>query len=93
MTSFAAETAQQQEITFESTSRFADVRGKGPAMRLHYHEAGDPESPTVVLLHGGGPDHVGGARHRCPGAIAQPEIRRAEQAIPDTARRHSPLDL
>ena len=24
-------------------------------MRLHYHEAGDPESPTVVLLHGGGP--------------------------------------
>ena len=55
MTSFAAETAQQQEITFESTSRFADVRGKGPAMRLHYHEAGDPESPTVVLLHGGGP--------------------------------------
>ena len=25
MTSFAAETAQQQEITFESTSRFADA--------------------------------------------------------------------
>ena len=55
MTSFAAEAAQQQEITFESTSRFADVRGKGPAMRLHYHEAGDPAARTVVLLHGGGP--------------------------------------
>ena len=25
MTSFAAETAQQQEITFESTSRYAQV--------------------------------------------------------------------
>ena len=37
MTSFAAETAQQQEITFESTSRYAQVRED---MRLHYHEAG-----------------------------------------------------
>ena len=37
MTSFAAETAQQQEITFESTSRYAQVRDD---MRLHYHEAG-----------------------------------------------------
>lgn len=52
MTSFAAEAAQQQEITFESTSRYAQVAEN---MRLHYHEAGDPESPTVVLLHGGGP--------------------------------------
>jgi 4,5:9,10-diseco-3-hydroxy-5,9,17-trioxoandrosta-1(10),2-diene-4-oate hydrolase len=52
MTSFAAETAQQQEITFESTSRYAQVR---PDMRLHYHEAGDPAAETVVLLHGGGP--------------------------------------
>jgi 4,5:9,10-diseco-3-hydroxy-5,9,17-trioxoandrosta-1(10),2-diene-4-oate hydrolase len=52
MTSFAAEAAQQQEITFESTSRYAQVRDD---MRLHYHEAGDPASPTVVLLHGGGP--------------------------------------
>jgi 4,5:9,10-diseco-3-hydroxy-5,9,17-trioxoandrosta-1(10),2-diene-4-oate hydrolase len=55
MTSFAAETAQQQEITFESTSRFAELRGKGPAMRLHYHEAGVGNGQTIVLLHGGGP--------------------------------------
>ncbi|CAJ1579237.1 4,5:9,10-diseco-3-hydroxy-5,9,17-trioxoandrosta-1(10),2-diene-4-oate hydrolase [[Mycobacterium] wendilense] len=52
MTEFATEAAQQQEITFESTSRFAQVR---PDMRLHYHEAGDPSAPPVVLLHGGGP--------------------------------------
>ena len=52
MTDFAVEAAQQQEITFESTSRFAQVRDD---MRLHYHEAGDPSAPTVVLLHGGGP--------------------------------------
>ena len=52
MTSFATETAQQQEITFESTSRYAQVRED---MRLHYHEAGDPAAPTIVLLHGGGP--------------------------------------
>ena len=38
------------EITFESTSRYAQVRED---MRLHYHEAG--EGPTVVLMHGGGP--------------------------------------
>ncbi|MHA3019124.1 4,5:9,10-diseco-3-hydroxy-5,9,17-trioxoandrosta-1(10),2-diene-4-oate hydrolase [Mycobacterium sp. BMJ-28] len=52
MTSFAAETAQQQAFTFESTSRYAQVRDD---MRLHYHEAGDPAAETVVLLHGGGP--------------------------------------
>src|SRR3954465_13761696 len=52
MTSFAAETAQQQEITFESTSRYAQVRDD---MRLHYHEAGVGNEKTVVLLHGGGP--------------------------------------
>ena len=53
MTSFAAEVAQQQEITFESTSRYAQVRED---MRLHYHEAGVPGNrQTVVLLHGGGP--------------------------------------
>ena len=52
MTDFATEAAQQHEITFESTSRFAQVR---PDMRLHYHEAGDPSAPPVVLLHGGGP--------------------------------------
>jgi 4,5:9,10-diseco-3-hydroxy-5,9,17-trioxoandrosta-1(10),2-diene-4-oate hydrolase len=38
------------EITFESTSRYAQVRDD---MRLHYHEAGNGQ--TVVLLHGGGP--------------------------------------
>lgn len=27
-----------QEITFESTSRFADVQAGELAMRLHYHE-------------------------------------------------------
>ena len=48
MTSFAAETAQQQEITFESTSRSAQVRDD---MRLHYHEAGVGNGKTVVLLH------------------------------------------
>ncbi len=52
MTSFAAETAQQQEITFESTSRYAQVRDD---MRLHYHEAGAGHEQTIVLLHGGGP--------------------------------------
>jgi 4,5:9,10-diseco-3-hydroxy-5,9,17-trioxoandrosta-1(10),2-diene-4-oate hydrolase len=52
MTSFAAETAQQQEITFESTSRYAQVRED---MRLHYHEAGIANDKTIVLLHGGGP--------------------------------------
>src|SRR6201995_2731622 len=52
MTSFAAEAAQQQEITFESTSRYAQVRDD---MRLHYHEAGVGNDQTIVLLHGGGP--------------------------------------
>ena len=52
MTSFAAEAAHQQEITFESTSRYAQVRDD---MRLHYHEAGVGNDQTVVLLHGGGP--------------------------------------
>ena len=52
MTSFAAEAAQQQEITFESTSRYAQVRED---MRLHYHEAGVGNEQTIVLLHGGGP--------------------------------------
>ncbi|CDP88162.1 MULTISPECIES: 4,5:9,10-diseco-3-hydroxy-5,9,17-trioxoandrosta-1(10),2-diene-4-oate hydrolase [Mycolicibacterium] len=44
-----------QEITFESTSRYADVQAGELAMRLHYHEAGDPAAQTIVLLHGGGP--------------------------------------
>ena len=52
MTSFAEEAAPTEEITFESTSRYAQVRED---MRLHYHEAGVGNSETIVLLHGGGP--------------------------------------
>src|SRR5215218_10721418 len=55
MTSFAAEAAQQQEITFESTSRYAQVRSGSLDIRLHYHEAGVGNDQTIVLLHGGGP--------------------------------------
>lgn len=53
------------EITFESTSRFAQLRmaasgatGEVRDMRLHYHEAGEGNKDsggTIVLLHGGGP--------------------------------------
>jgi 4,5:9,10-diseco-3-hydroxy-5,9,17-trioxoandrosta-1(10),2-diene-4-oate hydrolase len=42
------------ELTFESTSRYAQVDVDGP-LKLHYHEAGVGNSQTVVLLHGGGP--------------------------------------
>ncbi|OOK75409.1 4,5-9,10-diseco-3-hydroxy-5,9,17-trioxoandrosta-1(10),2-diene-4-oate hydrolase [Mycobacterium kansasii] len=47
-------TATTQEVTFESTSRFAEVDVDGP-LKLHYHEAGVGNDQTVVLLHGGGP--------------------------------------
>jgi 4,5:9,10-diseco-3-hydroxy-5,9,17-trioxoandrosta-1(10),2-diene-4-oate hydrolase len=60
MTSFIREAQSQQaqsqqDITFESTSRYADVHSSGRDMRLHYHEAGEGNPQTVVLLHGGGP--------------------------------------
>ncbi|BBY64521.1 4,5:9,10-diseco-3-hydroxy-5,9,17-trioxoandrosta-1(10),2-diene-4-oate hydrolase [Mycolicibacterium helvum] len=52
MTSFIQEVEAQQELTFASTSRYAQVRDD---MRLHFHEAGVGNPRTVVLLHGGGP--------------------------------------
>ena len=44
-----------EELTFESTSRYAQVHSGGAAMQLHYHEAGCSNDQTIVLLHGGGP--------------------------------------
>ncbi|MDA3648904.1 alpha/beta fold hydrolase [Saccharopolyspora indica] len=38
--------------TFESTSRTAKLPS---GLTLHYHETGDPQQSTVVMLHGGGP--------------------------------------
>jgi 4,5:9,10-diseco-3-hydroxy-5,9,17-trioxoandrosta-1(10),2-diene-4-oate hydrolase len=43
-----------EELTFESTSRYAEVDVDGP-LKLHYHEAGVGNDQTVILLHGGGP--------------------------------------
>ena len=47
MTSFIREAESQQELTFESTSRYAQVRED---MRLPYHEAGVGNSQAVVLF-------------------------------------------
>jgi 4,5:9,10-diseco-3-hydroxy-5,9,17-trioxoandrosta-1(10),2-diene-4-oate hydrolase len=49
-----ASSSKTEELTFESTSRFAEVDVDGP-LKLHYHEAGIGNDQTVVLLHGGGP--------------------------------------
>jgi 4,5:9,10-diseco-3-hydroxy-5,9,17-trioxoandrosta-1(10),2-diene-4-oate hydrolase len=40
------------ELTAEATSSFAQLPS---GLRLHYHRAGDPANPTLVMLHGGGP--------------------------------------
>ncbi|WP_072686915.1 4,5:9,10-diseco-3-hydroxy-5,9,17-trioxoandrosta-1(10),2-diene-4-oate hydrolase [Rhodococcus marinonascens] len=45
-------TTTEEVMTFESTSKFAQVR---PDLKLHYHEAGVGNDTTIVLLHGGGP--------------------------------------
>ena len=53
MTGFVQEAQSQRDVTFDSTSRFAEVDAVERRLRLHYHEAGEGE--PVVLLHGGGP--------------------------------------
>ena len=45
-------TTTEEVFTYESTSRFAQVR---PDLKLHFHEAGVGNDRTIVLLHGGGP--------------------------------------
>ncbi|MGA9872882.1 MAG: 4,5:9,10-diseco-3-hydroxy-5,9,17-trioxoandrosta-1(10),2-diene-4-oate hydrolase [Rhodococcus sp. (in: high G+C Gram-positive bacteria)] len=49
-------TAVAEQITYESTSKFAQVRED---LTLHYHEAGASNDTTIVLLHGGGPGASG----------------------------------
>ena len=43
---------ERDALTAESTSRFAELPS---GLTLHYHQAGDPANPTIVMLHGGGP--------------------------------------
>jgi 4,5:9,10-diseco-3-hydroxy-5,9,17-trioxoandrosta-1(10),2-diene-4-oate hydrolase len=45
-------TALDTPLTAESTSRFAELPS---GLRLHFHQAGDPANPALVMLHGGGP--------------------------------------
>ena len=45
-------TTTEEALTYESSSRFAQVR---PDLKLHFHEAGVGNDKTIVLLHGGGP--------------------------------------
>lgn len=45
-------TTTEEAITYESTSRFVQVRRD---LTLHLHEAGVGNDHTIVLLHGGGP--------------------------------------
>ncbi|EUA52095.1 4,5-9,10-diseco-3-hydroxy-5,9,17-trioxoandrosta-1(10),2-diene-4-oate hydrolase domain protein [Mycobacterium xenopi 3993] len=56
------------ELTFESTSRYAQLDVDGP-LKLHYHEAGVGNPQTVVLLHGAVPERRAGrtspATSRC----------------------------
>ncbi|HJQ43754.1 MAG TPA: alpha/beta fold hydrolase [Jatrophihabitantaceae bacterium] len=40
------------QLTAEGTSQVAQLPS---GLTLHYHRAGDPANPTIVMLHGGGP--------------------------------------
>ena len=74
MTSFIREaqsqqaTQSQQDLTFESTSRFAQVSSGGRDVRLHYHEAG--AGKLRVLLAPAGEDALGDDLDPRPGRHA-----------------------
>ena len=84
MTSFIREAQSQNDITFDSTSRYAQVRSGERDVRLHYHEAGDGNAETVVLLHGGGPGGVELVELR-------PQHPRTSPAFPRDCRRPARL--